>query len=297
MMMVKRLIAILMAAVLLISAAVGVSADDFIPLADYGVYRGSNDDDMVYVGHSSGSFPGIRFLYPFWGISNVKKGYTYELTFSCKSSNTFLIDDQYLGDIRYWTNGNIPTKYSSLIDIPSASFTVTEVNGTYYYKVAFNTDLMDVVSFPDTLYVFCCNNISGNGIYLNISITDWSYSYYYDPNGDDYLKDIRDQLHAGDDYTPPDSAASSLDNSVGGLTSAEGALKDKSSSLMESVDSQMTENVTKAKALVATLKPAAVQINNVYNSFLTVLPDEIKAMFVAIPLLLFVGWLIGRIRE
>lgn len=293
--MVKRLIAILMAALILASAAVGVSAA-YVDMLDYGLAYGNPRYDNLKYGIGAGeSFYTYGSIVPYWALDSFDSDYTYTFSFTFTSDTDLNTSNP--NNHVYLSNAKI----TSLADGNAANvyfgFTKAQLDSGYKYDIVvkLNPGLVELDYFP--LYVYALCSVGARTITTN----SWSVSAEYDPGGskyiEDYLADIRDQLHAGDDYTPPDSAASSLDSSVGGLTSAEGALKDKSSSLMDSVDSQMSENVTKAKALVATLKPAAVQINNVYNSFLTVLPDEIKAMFVAIPLLLFVGWLIGRIRE
>lgn len=129
----------------------------------------------------------------------------------------------------------------------------------------------------------------------------WGWSCEYDPGGskltDEILSDIRDQLHAGDDYTPPSDAVSSLDSSVSSINSAEGAVRDKSSDLVSSVAEDWTQYQTVAKNAAVSLKPAAATVNNIYALILDAVPDEVIALFIAIALLLFIGWLIGRVRE
>lgn len=297
----KIIVSIIVSITILIQFIITISATDTLVPTDHGIFSGANvDGDLTYRGKDGTiSFPGIRYLYPFWGLSNVQKGYTYVLTFTCKSDVNFQTDESHLGKVRYWITGQIPKNYNTLYEIPSATVTATEQANsnkyTYTYTVAFNTDLIEINSFPDILYVFCSNNCSGNGTYLNIEITDCSFTYFYDPNGDTYLKDIRDSLHVGEGYPIPDNTQ--LQNSVGSLSSAEGTLKDKSTEIKNSINSELTNNISTAKSLANTLKPASVQINNLYTTVLTALPTEVKAIFIAIPLLLFIGWLIGRIKE
>lgn len=110
---------------------------------------------------------------------------------------------------------------------------------------------------------------------------------------EEYLDRI---INAGSGYPLPDDAASSLDSSVSSIDSAESALTGKSSSLMESVASEWTANKNTAKTFLATIKPTAVEIKNVYTTLTNAMPDEVLALFAIIPLLLFIGYLIGRVK-
>lgn len=115
---------------------------------------------------------------------------------------------------------------------------------------------------------------------------------YYDPGGDTYTQLIYEY---GQGNPLPD--VKDIKDQGNAMSSAEAAVRDKSSDLVSSVDSEWTGYQTDAKALATTLKPAANQINNLYATITAELPDEVKALFIAIPILLFIGWLIGRVRE
>ena len=115
---------------------------------------------------------------------------------------------------------------------------------------------------------------------------------YYDPGGDTYTQLIYEY---GQGNPLPD--VKDIKDQGNAMSSAEAAVRDKSSDLVSSVDSEWTGYKTDAKALATTLKPAATQINNLYATITAELPDEVKALFIAIPILLFIGWLIGRVRE
>lgn len=95
----------------------------------------------------------------------------------------------------------------------------------------------------------------------------------------------------------PTQAASDLGASVSSITSAEGAVRDKSSSLASSVSSEWTQYQSSAKNAAVTLKPAAAAVNNLYTLVIEAVPDEVIALFLAIAILFFIGWLIGRVRE
>lgn len=81
------------------------------------------------------------------------------------------------------------------------------------------------------------------------------------------------------------------------MSSAEAAVRDKSDNLVASVESDWSAMQSTAKAGVTSLQPAAATVNSAFGLVMDELPDEVKILFVAIPILLFIGWLIGRVRE
>lgn len=105
-------------------------------------------------------------------------------------------------------------------------------------------------------------------------------------------------INIGSDYIQfiPTQSASDLDSSVSSIKAAESALTGKSSSLMDSVSDQWTANKTTAKTFLTTIQPTALEIKNVYTTLTAALPDEVKALFAIIPLLLFIGLILGRVR-
>lgn len=108
--------------------------------------------------------------------------------------------------------------------------------------------------------------------------------------------DLLDQIaNAGSGYPTPDG--SSLSEQGTAMSGAEGAVRDKSSSLASSVSTEWNQYQTSAKNAAVTLKPAAAAVNNLYTLVIDVVPDEVIALFIAIAVLFFIGWLIGRVRE
>lgn len=105
-------------------------------------------------------------------------------------------------------------------------------------------------------------------------------------------------INIGSDYIQfiPTQSASDLDSSVSSIIAAESALTGKSSSLMDSVSDKWTANKTTAKNFLTTIQPTALEIKNVYTTLTAALPDEVKALFAIIPLLLFIGLILGRVR-
>lgn len=81
------------------------------------------------------------------------------------------------------------------------------------------------------------------------------------------------------------------------MSTAEAAVRDKSVDLVASVENDWSAMQSTAKAGVTSLQPAAATVNSAFGLVMDELPDEVKILFVAIPILLFIGWLIGRVRE
>lgn len=295
--MIKRIISAMTAIAFLIVLSVGVSAD-YVTMLDHGLYYNEMGQNSSLA--SSGETISAFYLKPFWALESYNPDYTYTFIFSFKTTTKLNFKDHNLldvlvanfksGDLQPGDDGsykdtksyyNLSENYDSLNKIY-----------TYVFKVVSNPSMSGWDGFP--VYVYFRTYLkSGN---TKLTTNHWGVSCEYDPGGSKFLEDYLDQIvNAGSGYPVPDG--STLDSSVNSLNSAEDAVKDKSSSLINSVSSEMQDNLSQAKALSTTLKPAAVQINNIYNSFLSILPAEVKAVFIAVPLLLFVGWLVGRIKE
>lgn len=236
---------------------------------------------------------------------DLNQDYTYTCSFQAtfSSSNPFHSKafKPFDGNPVFFSNKKVPAGSSVYFEestiLSFADF--TKISDTKY-------NVMVTVTFNPTLSNIALDHIAiyypfyfGFSSETSVSVSNFSYTCSYDPGGENLQKDYSEYfqqiISAGSGYPVPDG--STLDSSVNSLNSAEGVVKDKSSSLINSVSSEMSDNLSQAKALSTTLKPAALQINNIYNSFLSVLPAEVKAVFIAVPLLLFVGWLVGRIKE
>lgn len=91
----------------------------------------------------------------------------------------------------------------------------------------------------------------------------------------------------------------SLINNLGSaedqLSFAEDALENKSSSLRNSVSSQWQQSTQTARSFVNTITPATAAITNTVTSVVTAMPSEAQTLLTVLPLLLFIGWLIGRV--
>ena len=105
---------------------------------------------------------------------------------------------------------------------------------------------------------------------------------------------LNDIYNYGNNYDTP-KGGQALDQAQKKLSESEKALSDKSTTLKEKVESQWDGNKTITNNFVSTITPATAAITNVITDITAVMPEELQALLVAIPMLLFIGWLIGRI--
>lgn len=80
------------------------------------------------------------------------------------------------------------------------------------------------------------------------------------------------------------------------LSNAEDAIQNKSESLVNKVASQWTANKSVASSFLTTITPATSAIGTVTDNFFTAIPEEIKNAVITIMLIVFIGWLIGRVE-
>lgn len=288
---IKRVGAVLMAVLILASAAIGVSAA-YVDMLDHGLaYTNPNYYTLKYDIGAGESFYTYHSIVPYWALDTFDPDYTYTFSFSFTSDSnlTSNVQNVYLSNKKLTEISDITASKVYLV------FTKDQLESGYKYEIIIklNPGVLGLDYFP--LYVYAACQVGARTMTTN----SWSVSAEYDPGGSNYLEylaDIRDQLHAGDDYTPPSDAATSLDSGVSSINSAEGELTGKSSSLMDSVSEEWTANKNTAKTFLTTIQPTAVQVKNFYTTLTTALPDEVKALFAIIPLLLFIGYLLGRVK-
>lgn len=80
------------------------------------------------------------------------------------------------------------------------------------------------------------------------------------------------------------------------LSTSEEAVLNKSSDLKNSVAEDWNTQKSKAKQFVNSITPSTQVFLTVYNDFVSVLPDNVKILFVVLPILIFIGWILGRIN-
>lgn len=286
----KRLVVILMAAVILASAAVGVNAA-YVDMLDYGLAYGNPRFDNLKYGIGAGeSFYTYGSIVPYWALDSFDSDYTYTFSFTFTSDTDLNTSNP--NNHVYLSNAKI----TSLADGNAANvyfgFTKAQLDSGYKYDIVvkLNPGLVGLDYFP--LYVYALCSVGARTITTN----SWSVSAEYDPGGSKYIEEYLDQLvNYGDGNDLPDGSEMKSQGSA--MSSAEGAVRDKSSDLVSSVAEDWTQYQTVAKNAAVSLKPAAATVNNIYALILDAVPEEVIALFIAIALLLFIGWLIGRVRE
>lgn len=80
------------------------------------------------------------------------------------------------------------------------------------------------------------------------------------------------------------------------LSNAEDAIQNKSKTLVNKVASQWTANKGVASSFLTTISPATSAIGTVTDNFFDAIPEEIKNAVITIMLIVFIGWLIGRVE-
>lgn len=314
----KRLVVILMAVVILASAAVGVSAaNQSLTSRGFGsgyCYQSGNyaDNYDVYAYISSSSSFTVNaknynensngFVY--WEF-DLNQDYTYTCTFQAtfSSSNSFASDafKPYDGNPVFFSNKKVPAGSSVYFkDSTILSFAdFNRISNTKYsvkVTVTFNPTLSNIALDHIAIYYPFYFGFSSE---TSVSVSNFSYTCSYDPGGDNLQKDysgyFQQIISSGSGYPTPDGSA--LTEQGAAMSSAEGAVRDKSTSLASSVSTEWTQYQTSAKNAAVTLKPAASAVNNLYTLVIDAVPDEVIALFIAIAVLLFIGWLIGRVRE
>lgn len=292
----KKVVAVMAAVVMAVTAAVSVSAD-YINVDKYGLYYPTSGSvTQISVGDT---IPSNVYDYNArWSLSNLTPDYTYDIFLDILFQDSVNLDKIYLpenGDTLFYSIINPNLWYP---DSNTICWTqITNVNGS----------IEKISDKHIKLHVFYNYNTFGlNYSTLQISLPFRSYSggmtgikvmsmgvgCYYDPGGDTYTQLIYEY---GQGNPLPD--VKDIKDQGAAMSTAEAAVRDKSSDLVASVESDWSAMQNTAKSGVTSLQPAAATVNSAFGLVMDELPDEVKILFVAIPILLFIGWLIGRVRE
>lgn len=331
---IKRVGAVLLAVLILASAAVGVSADNeymseytYVAYDSYGIIYLSKYPLSFFPSAEERNKTATTYRVPYICVSNANTTDTSDVVYVLKPVvGTDSVESYYVNF--FSTSQNL--KYSSLTGTFSDSVTSTVFlagSGTAYNSFAsfyiylgnYYPSYSDVVSsykvtanYAPLRYYY---NSSGSTGYPTLGFGDSNFTV----NPDLKLSDLvsggdaetiiisinaaiesmtNTIINTGSDYIQfiPSQAASDLDSSVSSINSAESALSGASSSLMDSVSSEWTANKNTAKTFLTTITPTANEIKNVYTTLTAAMPDEVLALFAIIPLILFIGYLIGRVR-
>lgn len=139
---------------------------------------------------------------------------------------------------------------------------------------------------------------------------DWHFEVeaYEDPNNDVYQQLILDQLNniqnrlddiylsGSDKLDSIPSNGGELSGAVSDLDQAEQSLYDRSDTLLSNVQPQLSGYISSASTSAADLLPVASFVTNIFTRTKDAIPPYVAILFTVIPLLLFVGWLIGRFK-
>lgn len=292
----KKVVAVMAAVVMAVTAAVSVSAD-YINVDKYGLYYpASGSAKQIFAGDT---IPSNVYNYNArWSLSNLTPDYTYDIFLDIIFQDSVNLD-----------NITLPVNGDTLFySIKNPNLWYPDSNTNYWTKLAnVNGSIEKISDKHIKLHVFYNYNTFGlNYSTLQISLPFYSYlggmtgikvmsmgvGCYYDPGGDTYTQLIYEY---GQGNPLPD--VKDIKDQGNAMSSAEAAVRDKSSDLVASVESDWSAMQSTAKAGVTSLQPAAATVNSAFGLVMDELPDEVKILFVAIPILLFIGWLIGRVRE
>lgn len=292
----KKVVAVMAAVVMAVTAAVSVSAD-YINVDKYGLYYpASGSVKQIFAGDT---IPSNVYNYNArWSLSNLTPDYTYDIFLDIIFQDSVNLDKITLPE-----NGD-----TLFYSIKNPNLWYPDSNTNYWTKIAnVNGSIEKISDKHIKLHVFYNYNTFGlNYSTLQISLPFYSYlggmtgikvmsmgvGCYYDPGGDTYTQLIYEY---GQGNPLPD--VKDIKDQGNAMSSAEAAVRDKSDNLVASVESDWSAMQSTAKAGVTSLQPAAATVNSAFGLVMDELPDEVKILFVAIPILLFIGWLIGRVRE
>ena len=293
----KKVVAVMAAVVMAVTSAVSVSAD-FTNVDDYGFYYATNKNSRTAKINVGDTIPSsYTNFYARWLVSGLQPDYTYDIFLDIIFESSFNTDmvvlsqQQYLA---YSTDSYIPdfenTYSTSWKQLSTVNGTIERISDThlkFHVFYNYNTFGLSLSTIALSLPIY-----SYNGGFHGIKVMSTGVGAYYDPGGDTYSQLIYEY---GQDNPLPD--VKDIKDQGAAMSSAEAAVRDKSSDLVASVESDWSAMQSTAKAGVTSLQPAAATVNSAFGLVMDELPDEVKILFVAIPILLFIGWLIGRVRE
>lgn len=285
----KKVVAVMAAVVMAVTAAVSVSAD-YVNVDSWGIYKYDGTKITNFVIPSVNNYSPLSAR---WLISGINPDYTYDcfvqITFKDKydKSNIYINNklsyynhhDKIIGSLSdsNWASYSSSNNKSGYIEYKSDT--------TVVIHLIYNNQICNFYSATLALaQPFVCNK--------SFDVLGYGVGVYYDPGGDTYSQLIYEY---GSGNQLPD--VKDIKDKGSAMSKAEAAVRDKSDDLVASVESDWSAMQSTAKAGVTSLQPAAATVNSAFGLVMDELPDEVKILFVAIPILLFIGWLIGRVRE
>lgn len=293
----KKVVAVMAAVVMAVTAAVSVSAD-FTNVDDYGFYYATNSNSRTAKINVGDTIPSsYTTFYACWLVSGLQPDYTYDIYLdiifeSSFDTNMVVLSPQQ--NLAYSTKSYIPTfentystEWTQLSNVNGTIERVSDTHLKFHVFYNYNTFGLSLSTIALSLPIY-----SYKGGFHGIKVMSTGVGAYYDPGGDTYSQLIYEY---GQDNPLPD--VKDIKDQGNAMSSAEAAVRDKSNDLVASVESDWSAMQNTAKAGVTSLQPAAATVNSAFGLVMDELPDVVKILFVAIPILLFIGWLIGRVRE
>lgn len=294
----RKVVAVMAAVVMAVTAAVSVSAD-FATVDKYGFfYYNGNSVTQINVGDT---IPLNKNPYSArWSVSGLSPDYTYDIFLDIftdsaidftKLSTTGSGSDTHvyysINNPNLWYNTTTTSSWTLLSGVNGSIEKISDKHVKFHIFYNYNLSGLKYSSLQ-----LCMNFAAIAGGISNLKVVSQGCGAYYDPGGDTYSQLIY-EYGAGNPL--PD--VKDIKDQGAAMSTAEAAVRDKSVDLVASVESDWSAMQSTAKAGVTSLQPAAATVNSAFGLVMDELPDEVKILFVAIPILLFIGWLIGRVRE
>ena len=229
------------------------------------------------------------------------RGTTYQITFTAylidfsRLTGNFCITDRLPDDtidLAVQTNSD-HVQYIDLVDI-SAEY---KSNSAYRYTITFSTADGYIDNFENGYKYVSLSFYRVTDIWteaeLTINISDLSVSCIVDPTAEYYRASLIDDLN---------DKADRLKETYGELQSHENWALTRSSDFRSSASEQMKANLQIAKNFVSpvsrsggSIATAAAATGALLTDVTSVMPANVQTLIVVIPLLAFIGWVIGRV--
>lgn len=212
----------------------------------------------------------------------------------------------------YFKSGNTNNILLITIDTNSIDF---NGNGYLYIKLGTNPDTATVGSSIVNIVNYANYQSSSDEIKSSIIISDKldnvsnSINESINNSADEIISSIENidtdtiiqilnQIYSyGNTYNQIDQTIiNNLGSAEDQLSSAEGAIENKSKSLMQQASSGISKATTASQTLVSSLTTTIPQVYTFVSDIIEVTPPEVQAAVLAIPLLSFAVWLIGLRR-
>lgn len=298
-----------------------LAQDNTLPIVGVGVLTNTN----VTVPTSFG-YPDLTF---YVSLESLDINTTYQITIDLPTFSDTTINAAFdFGRIKSLTYKNAGTV--SGLDIYSVIATSLGLDNVLYsysnnqLTISFNTinypELVGTNDYENTFIYFNTGiSVKGKKLTTNPSV---NVTATYDPNQEyllelilSELRNLASGLGSSDEYyTNVTEALNNIYNvgsdkidsiptnggelagAVSDLDQAEQGIYNRSDTLISNVQPQLSGYISSASDNAATLLPVASFVTNIFTRTKDAIPPYVAILFTVIPLLLFVGWLIGRFK-